>query len=239
MLRTIKCVAVNKTKVVRIIFAFFPFSISRSLQCNDYRGFHQRFLSSYWCTSIRYDKLYCVLKNQLCIAYQSLYLYIFFLLCNEYGNFCQKSASIQCSFCGHIFNTLFIFSENVTTSHGYRGGYVSFAHFLLYFFTILKWNMMISRGHWNLSFSWLAFRPLLFFCVKATKCPNMCKILWLYYYRFFIYLCLFLISHNPILCQKMLSAEVICCKYLFSITDLFKCRSKQHGPRSDWSGSLI
>ena len=32
-----------------------------------------------FCTTIRYDKLYCVLKKQLCIAYQSLYLYIFFL----------------------------------------------------------------------------------------------------------------------------------------------------------------
>ena len=49
MLRTIKCNAVSKTKVVRIIFAFFfynnflPFSIS--LQCNDYGCFCQRFLS--------------------------------------------------------------------------------------------------------------------------------------------------------------------------------------------------
>ena len=35
------------------------------------------------------------------------------------------------SFCGHIFNTLLIFSESVTTSEGYRQGYVSFAHSLL------------------------------------------------------------------------------------------------------------
>ena len=35
-----------------------------------------------------------------------------------------------------IYLTLFffIFSESVTTSHGYRWGYVSYAHFLLYFY---------------------------------------------------------------------------------------------------------
>ena len=35
-----------------------------------------------FCTTIRYDKLYCVLKNQLCIAYQSIYLYISLALSN-------------------------------------------------------------------------------------------------------------------------------------------------------------
>ena len=33
-------------------------------------------------TTITYDKLYCVLKSQLCIAYQSIYLYIFLYLSN-------------------------------------------------------------------------------------------------------------------------------------------------------------
>ena len=46
-------------------------------------------------TTIRYDKLYCVLKNQLCIGYQSFYLYIFLslsnVLTNEYGNFRQRA----------------------------------------------------------------------------------------------------------------------------------------------------
>ena len=39
----------------------------------------------------------------------------------------------QYSFCGHIFNMFFIFSESVTTSDGYRQGNVSFANFLLYY----------------------------------------------------------------------------------------------------------
>ena len=52
-----------------------------------------------FCITIRYDKLYCVLKNQLHIAYKSFYLYILFLLqCNEYGIFIKE----QC------LNTLFI-----------------------------------------------------------------------------------------------------------------------------------
>ena len=37
-------------------------------------------------------------------------------------NLPKNSASIQCLFSGHIFNTLVIFSESVTASDGYRGG---------------------------------------------------------------------------------------------------------------------
>ena len=77
-----------------------------------------------FCTTIKYDKLYCVLENRLCIAYQSLYLYIFLSLsnvmdmdifvfspqCNEYGNFRQRAVhqySIQSL---AIYLTLFSFS---------------------------------------------------------------------------------------------------------------------------------
>ena len=54
-------------------------------------------------TKLDSDKLYCVTKEQPHIAYQSLYFFSFSL-----------------------------FSESVTTSDGYRRGYVSYAHFLLY-----------------------------------------------------------------------------------------------------------
>ena len=57
-------------------------------------------------TKLDSDELYCVTKEQPHIAYQSLYLFFF---------------------------SFSLFSESVTISDGYRWGYVSFAHFLLYF----------------------------------------------------------------------------------------------------------
>ena len=55
---------------------------------------------------------------------------------------------MQYSFCVHLFNTLFIFSESVTTSDGYRRGYVSFAHFLLYIYEldICQVAQTVQRG---------------------------------------------------------------------------------------------
>ena len=95
------------------------------------------------------------------IAYQwlSLYLYIFLSLsnvmnmeififslqCNEYGNFSQRAVH---QYSIHIFNTLLIFSENVTTSDGYRWGYVRFAHFLLYFISRLLRYPVTPSIYW-------------------------------------------------------------------------------------------
>ena len=65
------CVVLYKTKVVRIIFAFFYFSFSRSRSLSLFLV--KDFLVTiqpriFKCTTIRHDKLYCVLKNQLCIT---------------------------------------------------------------------------------------------------------------------------------------------------------------------------
>ena len=75
-----KCITENKTKVLRIFLAFvlfFPFSISHSKVMNIeiFSKISHELLE--YGTNIRYDRLYCVLKNQPHMAYQSLYLSIF------------------------------------------------------------------------------------------------------------------------------------------------------------------
>ena len=55
-------------------------------------------------TNIRYDRLYCVIKNQPHIAYQSLYLFIFL----SFQQFCHLISSVSMSatvvkFCIHNF----------------------------------------------------------------------------------------------------------------------------------------
>ena len=88
MLRTIKCIAENKTKVLRYIlpsFFMFPF-FYLSLKGNEYENFCQDFSGTTWprilksSTKLGNEQLYCVLKNQPHIAYQSLYLSIFLSL---------------------------------------------------------------------------------------------------------------------------------------------------------------
>ena len=81
-MRTSKCITENKTKVLRLIFAFFfyffPFSISHSkvmtmeIFVKDFSGTTRPIILTFG-TNIRYDRLYCVLKNQPHMAYQSLY----------------------------------------------------------------------------------------------------------------------------------------------------------------------
>ena len=89
MMRTSKCITENKAKVLRIIFAlffnvflFFPFSISLFKEMNmeifvkDFSGTTKPRILKFG-TNIKYDRLYCALKNQPYMAYQSLYLSIF------------------------------------------------------------------------------------------------------------------------------------------------------------------
>ena len=83
MMRTSKCITENKAKDLRIIFAlFFYFSISHSKVMNmeifvkDFSGTTGPRILKFG-TNIKYDRLYCVIKNQPYMAYQSLYLYIF------------------------------------------------------------------------------------------------------------------------------------------------------------------
>ena len=83
MIRTSKCITGNKAKVLRIIFAlFFYFSIFHSKVMNmeifvkDFSGTTGPRILKFG-TNIKYDRLYCVLKNQPYMAYQSLYLSIF------------------------------------------------------------------------------------------------------------------------------------------------------------------
>ena len=113
MLRTIKCIVVNKTKVVRIIlpsFSIFPiyyFSLSNVMIMEVFvKDFSVTTLPRIlkFCTTNRYDKLDCVLKNQLYIAYQSLYLYIFLSLSNVMNMeiFCQRAVH-QCSILAIFF----------------------------------------------------------------------------------------------------------------------------------------
>ena len=61
----------------------------------------------------------------------------------------KSCASIQCSFCGHIFNTLLIFSEIVTTSDSYCRGYVNFGNFLLYLRILLQCTGSILTHSYN------------------------------------------------------------------------------------------
>ena len=81
-MRTTNCINVNKIMVLRFIFAFFFyfsfFSISQSSVMNmeifvkDFSGIALPSILKFG-TNIRYDKVYCVLKIQPHIAYQSLY----------------------------------------------------------------------------------------------------------------------------------------------------------------------
>ena len=77
-MRTSKCSANN----FWLVFLVFPFSISHS-KVMHMETFVKYFSGTTWPrilkfgTYIKYDRLYCVLKNQPHMAYQSLYLSIF------------------------------------------------------------------------------------------------------------------------------------------------------------------
>ena len=43
----------------------------------------------------------------------------------------------------------FLFSESVTTSDGYRRGYVSFAHFLLYLFQYMMLTGLVDKQNFS------------------------------------------------------------------------------------------
>ena len=81
-----------------LLFLFFPFSISHSKVMNimeifvkDFSGTTSPTILKFG-TNIRYDRLYCVRKNQPHMAYQSLYL-SFFLSFQQF--FPIRSASDQ------------------------------------------------------------------------------------------------------------------------------------------------
>ena len=120
---TTKCITENKTKVLRFTFAFFfyffPFSISHSKVMNieifikDFSGTTLPRILKFG-TNIRYDRLYCVLKNQPHMAYQSLYLSIF-LSFQQFFNLIS-SASMSATvfkFCIHNeYNQVYYCKQN-------------------------------------------------------------------------------------------------------------------------------
>ena len=108
-MRTNKCIIENKTKVLRYIFAFFfyffPF-LSHSKVLNmeifvkDFSGTTSPRILKF-CTNIRYNRLNCVLKNQPHMAYQSLYLSIFFLSNNFHLISSASMSAAVLKFCIH------------------------------------------------------------------------------------------------------------------------------------------
>ena len=134
MLRKIKCIAVNKTKVVRIIFAFFLyFYLFLSLSLSDVM-IMEVFIKDFsvttrprilkFCTTIRYDKLNCVSKTTMfCLSVPLIVHYSFSLQCYECGNVRQRAVhQFISSFCGYIFNTLFIFLKVLQPLMATAGG---------------------------------------------------------------------------------------------------------------------
>ena len=123
-----------------LLFLFFPFSISHSKIMNMeifFKDFSGTTLprSLKFCTNIRYYRLYCVLKNQPHMAYQSLYLSIFlsfqqffhlissasmsatvfkFCIQNEYNQvyYCKQNRGAEIYFCLLFLFSLFTFSHS-------------------------------------------------------------------------------------------------------------------------------